>query len=67
MSRRNRAVEDVLAALRKGKGERDVWFETRCVLGTHRSVAVAEVVGEVLRGKGVAVGVQHPHVRGARR
>lgn len=43
--------------------ERDVWLETMCFFGTHRSVGIAEMVARELRVMGVRVRVVHPHVR----
>ena len=57
---RDKAVNDVMSAL--GRTERDVWLETMCVMGTHRSVGIAEMVARELRARGVRVRVVHPHI-----
>ncbi|KAF2012221.1 hypothetical protein BU24DRAFT_465782 [Aaosphaeria arxii CBS 175.79] len=58
-----KAVHDIVDALKRGHSK--VWLESRCVMGTHRSVAIAEVIGEEIDSMGVNVMVQHPHIRDA--
>ena len=55
------ATERILWALRRGVQR--VVLKTECFLGTHRSVAAAEVIARRLVRIGVRVHVRHPHRR----
>ncbi len=53
------AVTQSLAAVR---GDRAVRVHTLCMGGRHRSVAIAEAIGEHLRAAGARVRVDHRHL-----
>lgn len=57
------AVDNAVANVRNEiqRGRKRMLIKTCCALGTHRSVAVAEVIRQELESSGVSVKVRHPH------